>query len=202
MKIPWNFSFSCFTPGNSRQKAPTLEILQNCVRSLGIPRPKTKTPGNSTFFLVTLGNSTLFLINPWKFYMLFLWYPWKFHLLNPPVRFFSGIAHCQRRLVRNIFFPFFNIITWFNIIDIEMGNTSIYSCSHIYWKLSLHYFCHSFAKLTLWGVGTKYFATDYLDFHLITNSGGWQHKQSQILSEFHIFREAITTIIGKLITQN
>ena len=88
--------------------------------------------------------------------MLFLWYPWKFHLLNPPVRFFSGIAHCQRRLVRNIFFPFFNIITWFNIIDIEMGNTSIYSCSHIYWKLSLHYFCHSFAKLTLWEVGTTH----------------------------------------------
>ena len=42
---------------------------------LEIPRPKTKTPGNSThiiYFLVTLGNSTLFLINHWKFHMLFL----------------------------------------------------------------------------------------------------------------------------------
>ena len=40
-----------------------------------IARPKTKTPGNSIaycFFVVTLGNSTTFLINPWKFYMLFL----------------------------------------------------------------------------------------------------------------------------------
>ena len=39
------------------------------------------------FFLITLGNSTLILINPWKFHMLFFWYPWKFHWyprLNPP----------------------------------------------------------------------------------------------------------------------
>ena len=40
------------------------------------------------FFLVTLGNSTSFLINPWKFHMLFLWYPWKFHILNPLFGFF------------------------------------------------------------------------------------------------------------------
>ena len=33
---------------------------------LEILSPKTKTPGNSTFF-ITSGNSTLFLINPWKF---------------------------------------------------------------------------------------------------------------------------------------
>ena len=33
--------------------------------------PKTETPGNSTFFLGHRGNSTLFLINPWKFHMLF-----------------------------------------------------------------------------------------------------------------------------------
>ena len=52
---------------------------------LEIPSPKTKTPGNSTwfFFLVTPGNSTSFLINLWKFHMLFLWYPWKFHIFNP-----------------------------------------------------------------------------------------------------------------------
>ena len=66
-KPAWNFSFFHFTPGNSRHsKAPPLEI----------PRPKTKT----------LGNSTLFLINPWKFHKLF--YPWKFHILTPPCFFF------------------------------------------------------------------------------------------------------------------
>ena len=55
------------------------------------------------FFLVTLGNSTLFLFDPWKFHMLFLWYPWKFHILNPPsppipsppVWIFSGIVHLR-----------------------------------------------------------------------------------------------------------
>ena len=36
------------------------------------------------FFLVTLGNSTSFLINPWKFHMLFLGYHWEFHILNSP----------------------------------------------------------------------------------------------------------------------
>ena len=44
------------------------------------------TPENYTlFFLLTLGNSTSFLINPsCKFQMLFLWYPRKFHILNSP----------------------------------------------------------------------------------------------------------------------
>ena len=57
--------------------------------SLEIPRPKTTTPGNSTlFFLVTLGNSTSFLLNPWKFRMLFLWYPLKSHILNLRFNFF------------------------------------------------------------------------------------------------------------------
>ena len=43
-----------------------------------ILRPKTKTPGNST----------LFLISPRKIHFLFLQYPWKFHILNPPLCFF------------------------------------------------------------------------------------------------------------------
>ena len=68
-QIPWKFQ---------AQKPRPLEILHY-------------------FFLVTLGNSSLFLTNPWKFDMLFLWYPWKFHILPPapscPVCFFSGIAH-------------------------------------------------------------------------------------------------------------
>ena len=58
---PWNFSFSS---GNSRQSSTPLDIPQDCVRSLGlleIPRPKTKTPGNSTLF---------FLHHPWKFHFI------------------------------------------------------------------------------------------------------------------------------------
>ena len=39
------------------------------------------------FFLVTLVNSTSFLINPWKFHMPFLWYPWKFHIYPLRLRF-------------------------------------------------------------------------------------------------------------------
>ena len=104
-KLPWNFSFFYFTPGNSRQnKVQPLDIPQNCARSLGIPRPKTKIHGNSTFFLVTLGNSTLFLINPLKFHMLFLWYPWKLHILNPPVWIFSGIVQLTLMLHLGLFF--------------------------------------------------------------------------------------------------
>ena len=62
--------------------------------SLKIPRPKTKSPGNFTlFFLVTLGNSSLFLINSWKFHMLFFWNPRKFYIPPPTVYFFPGIAH-------------------------------------------------------------------------------------------------------------
>ena len=51
---------------------------------LEILRPKTKTSGNSTSFL----------INPWKFYMLFFDTPWKFQILNPPAWIFSGLFHC------------------------------------------------------------------------------------------------------------
>ena len=49
-KPSWNFSFTYFTPGNSRQiKAITLETAQNCVTSpLEIQRVTIKTPGNST----------------------------------------------------------------------------------------------------------------------------------------------------------
>ena len=64
--------------------------------SLEILRPKTKTPGlleiPHDFFLITPGNSSLFLSNPWKFHLLFLQYPQKFHILNPPVWVFPRIA--------------------------------------------------------------------------------------------------------------
>ena len=50
------------------------------------------------FFLVSLGYSTLLLINSWKFCMLFLEYPWKFCILNnlPPVWIFSRIVQSWR----------------------------------------------------------------------------------------------------------
>ena len=59
-----NFSFFYFTPGNSRQnKAQFLDIPQNCVRSLGNSKAKTK--------------------DPWKFNNIFSWSP-----LEIPLRFY------------------------------------------------------------------------------------------------------------------
>ena len=95
----------CLTLGNSRKNRKPPGIFHFFTLTLKIPdktklsswifhnivldplevsRPKIKTPViPHYFFLVTLGNSTSFLINPWKFHMLFLWYHWKFHILNP-----------------------------------------------------------------------------------------------------------------------
>ena len=95
LKNPWNFSVFYFTLGNSRQnkvKAHSLDIPQNYVRSPSeFPakrppqKPRALQPGNSLlFFLVTLGNSTSFLINPWKFHMLFFDTPGNFISLTPP----------------------------------------------------------------------------------------------------------------------
>ena len=73
------------------------EIPQNCVTQyLGYPKTKTPVLEIPHFLLVTLGNSTLFLINLWKFHMLFLWYSWKFHILKPLCLFFfwnSPLCH-------------------------------------------------------------------------------------------------------------
>ena len=62
---------------------------------LKILRPKSKTPGNSTF-LITSGNSTLFLIKPRKFLLQFLQYPWEFHMFNLLFVFFwnSPMKEC------------------------------------------------------------------------------------------------------------
>ena len=65
---PWK------NPGKTRLHPEKLH--KQFFHPLEILRPKTKTPGNST----------LFLINPWKIHLPFLQYPWKFHILNP--RFF------------------------------------------------------------------------------------------------------------------
>ena len=76
-KNPWNFWVSYFMDGNSRQnKASSLETPQNFVTPLGNFKAKPRLLEiTHDFFLITPGNSTLFLINPWK-------YPWKFHFLE------------------------------------------------------------------------------------------------------------------------
>ena len=88
-----SFTFN-FTPGNTRQnKAPPLEVAPNCVRSLG--NSKAKNPWK--FFInfswsLLLGNSTLYLINPWKFHMLAISLPTPGNsiILTPlPPLFFS-----------------------------------------------------------------------------------------------------------------
>ena len=70
LKTPSNFSFFYFTPWNSRQnKAQTLDIPQNCVRSFGNFKAKNKNPWKfhiNYFFLANIGNSTLLLINRCK----------------------------------------------------------------------------------------------------------------------------------------
>ena len=64
-RVPWNFSFFYFTPGNSGQnKAQPLDIPQNCVRSLGNFKAKNK--------------------DPWKFHIIFSWSPFEI-----PLRFNS-----------------------------------------------------------------------------------------------------------------
>ena len=82
--LPGVFIFY-FTPGNSRQnKAQSLDIPQIVLDPLRFQGPKQRPLEISHyFFLVTLGNSASFLINPWKLHLLFLWYPWKFHFFNP-----------------------------------------------------------------------------------------------------------------------
>ena len=64
---PWKFSFFTLPLQIPDKTILNPWILNKIVLDpLEISRPKTKTPGNSTlFFLVTLGNSTSFLINPW-----------------------------------------------------------------------------------------------------------------------------------------
>ena len=70
-------------------------VLHNTLDIQG-PKPRLLFWKFHIFFLVTLGNSTLFLINLWKFHMLFLWYSWKFHILKPLCLFFfwnSPLCH-------------------------------------------------------------------------------------------------------------
>ena len=74
---PWKVEIKQgFAPRNSTKLCYTPRKLYGLK-----PRPP-EIPHD--FFLMTPGNSMLFLINSWKTYLLFLLYPWKFHILNPP----------------------------------------------------------------------------------------------------------------------
>ena len=59
-------------PGNFRFLTLPLEI----------PASLLEIPQNCVTHLITPGNSTSPLIEPWNFHMLFLQYPWQFHSLN------------------------------------------------------------------------------------------------------------------------
>ena len=92
-KKPWNcFCFSLY-PWNFQEKQSSTpeNLVKFCryVASLGNLKAKKSRALEISheFFLVPLGNSTLFLINPWKFCMLFLEYSWKFYILasSPPL---------------------------------------------------------------------------------------------------------------------
>ena len=89
---PWNFSIFPLPLEIPDKTKLSLWIFHRIVLdSLEIQGQK-QTPGISTkgggeyenAIAVTLWNSILFLIKPWKFYMLFLWYSSKFHILKPP----------------------------------------------------------------------------------------------------------------------
>ena len=74
---PWKFqTIQSSTPGYSTKLSYISWKFQGQKqRPLEIPH---------LFFLVTLGNSTSFLIKAWKSHILFPWYPWKFDVLNLP----------------------------------------------------------------------------------------------------------------------
>ena len=95
-KCLWNFLFfftlSLEVPGKTKFSPCIFHKV--VLDPLEIPQGQKQRLLEIThyFFLVTLGNSTSFLINPWKFHSmwLFLWYPWKFHILNPSSPLLKG----------------------------------------------------------------------------------------------------------------
>ena len=78
------------------------------------------TPGNS---MITPGNSTLFLINPWKFHLLFPQHPWKFRILKPlppppPCLFFCRIVYCiYKPFIKSFEFCLFCFKCWLNYLS-------------------------------------------------------------------------------------
>ena len=98
--------------------AQPLDIPQNCVRSLGNSKTKRKDTLEIPhyFFLVTLGNTTSFLINARKFHMLFLWYPWNrgavcFFFWNSPLH--------TENFLQELFMPE-SIWTQFKVLSLKL----------------------------------------------------------------------------------
>ena len=85
--FPWNFSFFLLYPWKIPDNTKlnpwiagySTKLWQISCNFLGKKQRPLEIP--YYFFSVTLGNSTSFLINPWKFHMIFLRCPWKFHIL-------------------------------------------------------------------------------------------------------------------------
>ena len=96
---------SLASPGNSRQnKASSQKVhkivlhLPEILRPKPIPRP-LEIP---RFFLGhRAGNSTLFLLNLWKFHLQFLQYPQKFHILDCPCLVFFWDSPLAKFLLYN-----------------------------------------------------------------------------------------------------
>ena len=104
-KKPWKFfCFSLYPLKFQAKRSSTPENLVklcNYVTSLRNFKSKNLRPLEISheFFLVFLGNSTLLLINPWKFCVLFLECSWKFYILvalSPPVWIFSGTVQSRK----------------------------------------------------------------------------------------------------------
>ena len=76
LAYPWKSrTKQSFTPGNSTKL---------CYHALEAPWPKTKTPGNSTwFFLITPRKFSSFLFDHLNFHILFLQYPWEIPCPKP-----------------------------------------------------------------------------------------------------------------------
>ena len=76
---------------------PSRKLQKTVLHPLDILRPKTKTSGNCTsyvvhhFFLITPGNSMLFLINPWEIPLAISSVPLEISHLRSPL-LFSGIS--------------------------------------------------------------------------------------------------------------
>ena len=93
-KTPWIFSFFLLYPWKFQTKQSStphmhLEISQNCFRSLGNFKAKSQDSWkfHITFFFFTVGNSTSFLINPWKLHAISL-IPLEIPYLQSPLFYF------------------------------------------------------------------------------------------------------------------
>ena len=90
LKLLLLFSVPLEIPGKAKLHPWKFGIIIN-VTSLRNSKAKKSRPLEilHDFFLVSLGISTLFLINPWKLCMLFYEYSWKLHVLTLPPSLFG-----------------------------------------------------------------------------------------------------------------